>query len=171
MPRDVGAADFDDLRRRLERAAARLCPPWLASQTDDIVQISLMRLMAKGEGIEQLGSSYLWRVVFSVTVDEIRKARRRQETGLDVDGAGAATASEAAGPEDRALSRHLGLEIRECLSRLPRDRRLALTLHLQGHNVPDTARLLQWPAKKTENLVYRGLADLRACLASKGLKP
>ena len=44
-------------------------------------------------------------------------------------------------------------------------------LHLQGHSVPDAARLLGWPAKRTENLVYRGLADLRRCLIAKGHTP
>ena len=171
MPPDVVAADFDDLRRRLERAVSRLCPPWLTSQADDIVQVAMMRLMARGEGVGPLASSYLWRVAFSVTVDEIRKARRRRETAMDDAGGATETPSDAAGPEDRAASRQLGLEIRDCLRRAARDRRLAVTLHLQGHGVPEIARLLDWPLKRTENLVYRGLADVRSCLASKGLKP
>jgi RNA polymerase sigma-70 factor (ECF subfamily) len=51
------------------------------------------------------------------------------------------------------------------------ERRLAVTLYLHGHSVPDAARILDWSAKRTENLVYRGLADLRECLLSKGLRP
>ena len=35
-------------------------------------------------------------------------------------------------------------------------------LYLQGHSVPDTARLLGWAAKRTENLVYRGLGGSAA---------
>ena len=54
---------------------------------------------------------------------------------------------------------------------MKRERRLAVTLHLQGHTVPETARILDWAAKQTENLVYRGLADLRECLMAKGLRP
>jgi RNA polymerase sigma-70 factor (ECF subfamily) len=37
--------------------------------------------------------------------------------------------------------------------------------------VAEAARILDWSPKRTENLVYRGLADLRGCLTSKGLKP
>ena len=48
---------------------------------------------------------------------------------------------------------------------------MAVVLHLQGHSVPEAARLLNWGNKRTENLVYRGLADLRNCLALKGLEP
>jgi RNA polymerase sigma-70 factor (ECF subfamily) len=54
---------------------------------------------------------------------------------------------------------------------MKRERRLAVTLHLQGHTVPEAARILDWAAKQTENLVYRGLADLRACLMAKGIRP
>ena len=52
---------------------------------------------------------------------------------------------------------------------MKRERRLAVTLHLQGHSVPEAARLLDWAVKRTENLVYRGLADLRECLTAKGI--
>ena len=45
----------------------------------------------------------------------------------------------------------------------------AVTLHLQGHRGAETARLLGWSAKRAENLIYRGLADLRACLEARGM--
>jgi RNA polymerase sigma-70 factor (ECF subfamily) len=48
---------------------------------------------------------------------------------------------------------------------------LAVALHLQGHSVPDIGKLMSWAPKKADNLVYRGLADLRECLVSKGVKP
>jgi RNA polymerase sigma-70 factor (ECF subfamily) len=44
-------------------------------------------------------------------------------------------------------------------------------LYIQEHTVPEAARILGWTLKRTENLVYRGLADLRACLAAKGQTP
>jgi RNA polymerase sigma-70 factor (ECF subfamily) len=54
---------------------------------------------------------------------------------------------------------------------MKRERRLAVTLYLQGHTVAEAASILEWPFKRTENLIYRGLADLRACLRCKGLRP
>jgi len=63
------------------------------------------------------------------------------------------------------------LAIRACLAAANRDRRLALVLYLQGHSVPEAARILGWDVKRTENLVYRGLADLRQCLLNKGHRP
>jgi RNA polymerase sigma-70 factor (ECF subfamily) len=43
-------------------------------------------------------------------------------------------------------------------------RRTAVTLHLQGFRTGEVAAALGWTEKQAENLVYRGLADLRACL-------
>ena len=73
-------------------------------------------------------------------------------------------------PERLAASSEIGRGILDCLSRMSRERRLAVTLYLQGHTVPEASRVLEWTAKRTENLVYRGLADLRECLLSKGLR-
>jgi RNA polymerase sigma-70 factor (ECF subfamily) len=74
-------------------------------------------------------------------------------------------------PERAAASLEIGRGIQTCLAHMKRERRLAVTLYLQGHTVLEAARILEWPVKRTENFVYRGLADLRACLAAKGMRP
>jgi CHAT domain-containing protein len=51
------------------------------------------------------------------------------------------------------------------------DRRRAVMLYLLGHTVPQAGELLGFGAKKAENLVYRGLADIRSCLEGKGVTP
>ena len=40
---------------------------------------------------------------------------------------------------------------------------------IKSGRYPEVASILKWRAKTAENLVYRGLADLRRCLATKGL--
>ena len=37
--------DYAQLREDLARAVARLCPGWLSSQRDDLVQSAMMRVM------------------------------------------------------------------------------------------------------------------------------
>lgn len=160
------------------RAVGRICPAWLASQRDDLVQAAIMRIMQivdkqpppAAEGTTPFASSYLQKAAYSVLVDEIRRRTRRGETDLDDAPAERVTVSQP-NPEAVAAAREVGRGIQDCLARLTRDRRLAVTLYLQGHSVPEAARLLDWPAKRTENLVYRGLADLRECLLNKGLQP
>ncbi len=102
-------------------------------------------------------------------MDEIRRVRRRRESPNDA--AFELLADRGADPATEASSRELGAAIRACLLRLAESRKLAVTLYLLGHTVPESARNLGWPLKKAENMVYRGLADLRRCLARKGFTP
>lgn len=127
------------------------------------------RNQSEGQGDRPLASSYLYRVAHSALVDEIRRVRRRRESDLDDEGVEPVAIAQP-DPERIAASREIGRGILDCLSRMSRERRLAVTLYLQGHSVPEASRVLDWTAKRTENLVYRGLADLRECLMSKGLR-
>ena len=162
------------LRGQLERAVYRVCPQWLADLRDDLVQIALMRVMEvhrRSEGKREFAASYLWKVAYSALVDEIRKQRRRRETPLEEVGQEDGPIAFNPNPERRTADHEVGDGIQSCLADLVRPRRLAVVLYLQGHSVPEAAKLLQWGPKKTENLVYRGLADLRKCLTRKGLTP
>lgn len=167
---------YVEISQRLEKAVAAVCPRWLADRREDLVQVALLRVMdlaRKSEGKREFSSSYLWRVAHSALIDEIRRQRRRQEISLDDDEPGGfdfATSHEA-DPEQDASGREVGDGIRHCLTQMVQNRRLAVTLYLQGHSVPESAEILGWTLKKTENLVYRGLTDLRDCLSSMGLEP
>jgi RNA polymerase sigma-70 factor (ECF subfamily) len=172
----VGGEDteYGELREGLARAISRICPPWLAASREDLVQAALIKVMElrrRGEGSGGFASSYLWKVAHSALVDEIRRRRRRREQPLDDEPPGAEPAVGDPGPEERALGGELGRAIRWCLEKMVRPRRQAVTLHLQGHRVKETASLMGWAVKRADNLIYRGLQDLRACLEAKGLGP
>lgn len=160
------------LREALQQAVKRVCPGWLADKSDDLVQVGIIRVMEvqrKSEGNRSFSPSYYWRVAYSALVDEIRALRRRQEVPLTDDREEILVPpANTPNPEERYAGKQMGEGIQQCLFGLIRSRRLAVTLHLQGHSVPSAARLLGWTVKKTENLLYRGLSDLRQCLSSKG---
>lgn len=167
---DTGV-DFGLIRERLARAVARLCPSWLANQRDDLVQAGCMRLMdrlARREENAPLSSSYIWKVAFSVTIDEIRKARRHAEVPVADDVL--ERPADAVSPERWTQARETGQAIVTCLGGMSAERRLAVTAYLQGHSIRESARLLGWTEKKYENLMYRGLDDLRRCLTAKGIE-
>jgi RNA polymerase sigma-70 factor, ECF subfamily len=167
------------LRAALVRAVRRQCPAWLSADVEDIAQVAVAKVMAAdkaGEGTPQLPASYLYKVAHSALVDEIRRRRRRREEALDVDGPGGEPGRVRepvafSDPERDARMQELGAAVRACLLAISRDRRLAVMLYLQQHTVPEAGRLLGWTFKRTENLVYRGLADLRQCLLGKGHRP
>ncbi len=172
--------DYAQLHRDLVRAVDRVCPRWMADRADDLVQVALMRVMEiqrKKEGTAELSGFYLKKVAYSAMIDEIRRLRRRQEVSLE----GGSDEEEAAAPvydpaaptpdpERASAGRQVGRAIRDCLGRMVPPRRHAVTLNLQGHSVPEIGRLLGWTAKKAENLVYRGMSDLRGCLGEKGIQ-
>jgi RNA polymerase sigma-70 factor (ECF subfamily) len=165
------------IRGDLVRAVARVCPPWLASRSEDLVQVALMRVLEvhrRNEGNAQLSPFYLRKVAYSALVDEIRRWRRRKEVPLETEDGIDPAAERTSGnpdPEERSGGREVGQAIRDCLGRMVGPRRSAVVLHLQGHSVPEIGKLMGWEAKKADNLVYRGMSDLRECLGSKGVKP
>jgi RNA polymerase sigma-70 factor (ECF subfamily) len=162
-----------ELQRQVGRAVSRLCPHWLTAERDDIIQLAMLRVLKvvpSGEGTAPTASSYVWRTAFSVVVDEIRRRSRRPEVPLEEHAVAETVAGEGIDPERRAIARQTGVAIRACLQKLVSARRSAVVLHLQGHAVPDVAKLLGWDAKKAENAVYRGMMDLRGCLRSKGVQ-
>jgi RNA polymerase sigma-70 factor (ECF subfamily) len=169
---DARADDYARLRSDLARAVARVCPPWLSDRRDDLVQVAMLRVMEvrKAHGAE-LNASYLSRVAYSALVDEIRRVRRRREVPLEDGTLAEPPAPAPQGPEAQASQAELVRAVSDCVARLESDRRLAVTLRLQGHSVPECAAVLGWTPKRAENLVYRGLADLRECLAAKGIRP
>lgn len=191
-PSSAGAAWADEryeaLRAELVRAVRRVCPGWLADRRDDLVQVALLRVIEierRGEGARELAPAYLARTAYCVLIDEIRKLRRRREVPLDPGDRGGGErgdrgdrserswdlAAPQPGPQQVSEAGEIGRGIRACLGRMVAPRRMAVTLHLLGHGVPEVARLLLWSGKRAENLVYRGLDDLRRCLREKGLEP
>jgi RNA polymerase sigma-70 factor (ECF subfamily) len=170
--------DFAQLHRELTRAVGRVCPRWMADRADDLVQVALMRVMEiqrRKEGAAEFSSFYLKKAAYSALIDEIRRVRRRQEVsieGSEDEEGGPAFDPAAPGPDPERASagRQVGRAIRDCLGGMVPPRRHAVTLNLQGHSVPEIGRLLGWTAKKAENLVYRGMADLRSCLGAKGIQ-
>jgi RNA polymerase sigma-70 factor (ECF subfamily) len=161
VSKQAEASDFEGMRPVLVRAVARHCPPALASQAEDLVQTALLRLLEHPppEGSLPRGASYLWRVAFSVVIDEIRRRKRGERYQEE---ARSRATPDTPGPD-------IGAEIRDCLERLAEPRRVSVTLHLQGFRLSEVATALQWNEKRVENLIYRGLADLRRCLQGKEL--
>jgi RNA polymerase sigma-70 factor (ECF subfamily) len=172
------STDYAQLHRDLVRAVDRVCPRWMADRADDLVQVALMRVMEiqrKKEGAAEFNLFYLRRAAYSAMIDEIRRLRRRQEVSLE----GGSDENEAVvydpaapttDPERASASREAGRAIRDCLGSMVAPRRHAVTLNLQGHSVPEIGKLMGWTAKKAENLVYRGMSDLRGCLGEKGIQ-
>lgn len=165
---------IDDIRRRILITVRHACPGWMADDAEDVAQNALIKvcqiLEREGDRKRDLPPSYLWKVACSATVDAIRSRRSRRLEEVSMDGATdpCLVRTEDPDPERQTAAAEAGRAIVDCLQRLVAPRRLAAMLHLQGHTVPEAAKLMHWTEAKANNLVYRGIADLRRCLAGKG---
>ncbi len=162
--------DLERIQSVLRRAVDRLCYRWGEDEREDLVQTALLKLhqRASGEENSALLASYLYRVAHSIVVDEVRKRSRRPVTTQAVSPEQFGSERKDS-PEDALAADDAREALWDCLGQLAESRRQALVLYLQGHTVPEAAKLLDWPNKRTENCVYRGLANLRECLNRKGV--
>ena len=165
-----------ELYDRLVKAVHRACPGWLLPRVDDLAQKAALRVLERAQresGESGFCASYLYRVATSVVIDEIRTLRRRPTESLesqdDTFVPDSTVQQEHENPESEASRRRLGEQIRDCLTRMKSERRLAMTMNLQGYSVPEAAKVLGWDKKRTENLTVRGRSDLRRCLEAKGV--
>jgi RNA polymerase sigma factor (sigma-70 family) len=155
----------------LERAVARLCPRWLASERDDLVQASLLRVLEalsrRGpDDTRELNATYLWGAAHSAVLDELRRIRRRPRLVHDEE---LAARPATGGPHDRLAARDLARHVRDCLAGIDEARRHAVQLRLAGFGHEEIAELTGGPLRRASNLVFRGMEDLRNCLRGKGV--
>ena len=151
--------ELEAVRLVLERAIRNRCFGLLASTQQDLVQAAMLRILERDrrEDSRRRGASYVWKVAQSVIVDELRRLGRERRMVEDASREKRSWADPAS-----------GIQLRQCLGQLEDRRRMAVTFHLSGLRIPEIARAAGWTEKTAENLVYRGLDDLRALLGEAG---
>jgi RNA polymerase sigma-70 factor (ECF subfamily) len=133
--------------------------PDLAEIEQDL-RIRLWRALERqGENPGGIGASYVQDAAMSATIDLLRRRRKEREQ-VSIDNVPELQDRRGA-PDERDMIAVLD----SALERLPADRRVAVRLHLDGRNRDEIAALTGWSEARTRNLLYRGLGDLRACLA------
>lgn len=142
-----------------------------AVELDEVLQETRIRLWkthGTGEKIDQLPASYVYQTVASAAIDLIRRRRRgARHQALD----DLTERLEARDDLDRDVDqRELGERIWAAVAALPPDRRVAVRMYLNGYNHVEVADRLGWTEARARNLVYRGLADLRAALGEEGVE-
>lgn len=166
--------DWTRIQNLLNQISRRICPSWPIEKRQDFVQLALLKVMElehRRPGQTIWTPIYLSRLVRSLLIDEIRRCSRRPEEQLDETIAEGIPAAETTDPERACLGQELGRALRKGLAALSPARREACLLHLSGYDSREIATRLGWQNKKVENAIYRGLADLRASLATRGFVP
>jgi RNA polymerase sigma factor (sigma-70 family) len=143
------------------------------------VRIRLWKALGEQERIETVKGSYVHRATLSAAMDLIRR-RRERERPLETLEAPQGSASGAGhvgvmaavrGPEAELRRGRIREALTAALEALPERRRVPVLMHLLGYGALEMAEILGWSEPTTRNLLYRGLADLRKELRTRGVHP
>ncbi|HXE56949.1 MAG TPA: sigma-70 family RNA polymerase sigma factor [Gemmatimonadales bacterium] len=132
------------------------------------VRLRLWRARGTAEGLERIGSSYVYRTAVSAALDLLRRRRTRQSSAEPLDEV-AAAATAGRDPAEELESSELAREVERVIETIPASRRPVVRMHLAGYPREEIAEMMGWTEAKTRNLLYRGLADLRAGLIERGI--
>lgn len=143
------------------------------ADVDEVIQEVRIRLWRAGttsEQIGRLGTSYVYRTATSAALDILR---RRRAYGADrhdpVDDLSGSLADPTTNPAGALDASELAERVKAAIESIPGSRRPVVRMYLDGYEREEIARLLGWSEAKTRNLLYRGLADLRAHLTEAGI--
>lgn len=167
--------DNPELYERIRLSVQKACPAWLSHESDDLTQKAMIRLMErakKEDAHEGFCATYIYRAAHNTVIDEVRKRRREvlvqdPEPAMNADRSVATPVAPT--PSDHLRDGRLRQAIFHCLGKIRAERRIAISMKLQGHSTIDIARLLDWNCKRVENMTSRGRQDLRVCLQKKGI--
>lgn len=144
-------------------------------EVDQLVQevrIRLWRTLREREKIEQVSASYVYRTATSAAVDLIRRRRAKGGTvTVSAEEVPALSARRRELPEYGLERDELARDLERALDSLADTRRAAVRMYLAGYDRHEIAELMGWSEAKARNLLYRGLTDVRAALAERGVAP
>jgi len=131
------------------------------------VRFKIWTFIKKGKKIDNL-PSYIKRVAYSTTIDELRKMMK-QRPALEPDvrteiaaesGRGWARVREFS-PEARLEDHERREAIQALVDTLSENRKQVLRLFLAGMTIEDISLSLNWDKTRVRHFFYRGIADLK----------
>jgi RNA polymerase sigma factor (sigma-70 family) len=131
------------------------------------VRVKIWTFLKKGKKIDNL-PSYIKRVAYSQTIDELRKAMKQRPSSEPeslrrvFSGADQITAAPMdLSPESRLDERETRESLGSMVDSLSENRRKVLRLFLKGLTIEEISSSLQWDKTTVRHLFYRGIDDLR----------
>ena len=131
------------------------------------VRLKIWTFLKKGKDVKNL-SSYIKKIAYSTTIDELRKMMKQRPTGetdkLKGIFAGAALMS---GPV-KDFSPEAGIDDTETREKvlalvdsLSENKKKVLRLYISGLSIDEICASLKWEKTRVRHLFYRGIDDLR----------
>ena len=144
--------------------------------TDDValedieqeVRLKIWTCLKKGKNVQHL-PSYIKKIAYSTTIDELRKMMKQSPSGKPENlrrlfsGTSLTTSQPVAdfSPETGLEGREARESIRTLVASLSENRRKVLQLFLGGLSIDEISASLHWEKPKVRHLFYRGIDDLK----------
>jgi RNA polymerase sigma-70 factor (ECF subfamily) len=175
-PHDDTSAALDDVINRFGNLMSRVgrglrLPEADIDEAIQDVRIRLWRTLASaGADLRRLPAAYVYRTTMSAMLDLIRRRRSRRETAIEsLEDRVVPLASAIVGPDASLDAHDLQAQVAAAIDEITESRRAVVRMYLAGYAREEIAQLLGWSEPKTRNLLYRGMDDLRARLAARGV--
>ena len=131
------------------------------------VRLKIWKFLKKGNKVANL-PSYIKRVAYSTTIDELRRMRTqkpsREPETLKRVFLGTGQISGKSGcfaPETGLDGEEARRSIGALVETLSEDRKTVINLFLSGMSLEDISRALKWDRTRIRHLYYRGIDDLK----------
>ncbi len=166
---------FEQHRPLISKAVHAQQTQILGITVDDIEQevcIRLIKVLQSDREITHL-ASYIYKMTSNVIIDLARKQQKFQlETGMPEEASEDQRpewANELAEPSEYTEDGELMRIVQDAIESLPKARRMAAKMRLQGFSIKEMCELTGWSFYKAENLSKRSMLALREKLQKAGV--
>jgi len=132
------------------------------------VKIKIWKLIKDEKKINYF-SSYLKKIINTTVIDQIRKLKK-QESIIIQEKRNLIAQHKDYYRQNKVNYSHLNISIDNALESLIESRKKVVKLFLLNMSIDEISIFLHWSKDKTRNLLYRGLADLKAYLKEEGIE-
>jgi RNA polymerase sigma factor (sigma-70 family) len=131
------------------------------------VRLKIWTFLKKGKKVDNL-ASYIKRVAYSTTIDELRKMMKQRPSGQPENLRRVFTGSRQISERGSDFSPELRFEdtemresVRAMVGSLSESRKKVLELYLRGLTIDEISASLNWEKPRVRHLFYRGIDDLK----------
>ena len=150
---------------KMHATAIKILGPSYASDADDVVQISLIKLWQAAPRWVNRGSvhGYIYKIVFSTCMDCIRKYKSAEELKDDY--------LNLSITDNKSTNSELRKMLLKKIQKLPKDQQEAILLHyFSGYKQKEVSTILKKSEKATESLIIRARKKLKTILTKEILE-
>jgi RNA polymerase sigma-70 factor (ECF subfamily) len=138
---------------------------------DDIAQevrIKIWKVLQDEKNISNY-ASYIRKIVDSSVIDHLRKLKREERIFLQ-EKLNKVSEKQNHYTSKNAHEENLKEIVGQAVEKLRESRRQVVKLYLMNLSIEEISAVLNWSNDKTRNLLYRGLADLKANLKNRDIE-